>query len=189
LISLGIKPHSKIGIVDVGWTGSTQKAFVEALSNMLDVQVVGFYFSLANTPQCSSNRESFHMYSFLEEIIIDQELLATIYSDRVLIEYLFSAPKPSTLGYNVNNDGVEFLFDHRTRNALFPISQICNGEMKFIQDYQEKIIGTSYDFYFQDITPIIKDYLLSDNWKIQKDRLLTFFSSDDWAYTIKSKGV
>lgn len=83
------------GIVDSGWTGSIQKALMEALHTMGRTRKLdGYYFGLYELP-VGVNRRDYHAYYFEPE----GQLRQKIFFNNCLFETLFTAPHGMTLFY------------------------------------------------------------------------------------------
>lgn len=94
-----MQKYSKIGIVDLGWTGSLQYTLKKLLvSDDIHSEVYGFYMGMLDTPPKTPN--SFYLSWLFDS---RQDLIKTWFSHN-LIECICSAPHGMTLGYKVLND-------------------------------------------------------------------------------------
>jgi len=65
LHALGIRPGNRVALVDIGWNGTTQDAFEQAISDLMALDVFGYYFCLADTPECLRRRRTRRMSSLI----------------------------------------------------------------------------------------------------------------------------
>ncbi len=100
LLELGVRDGMRLGFVDIGWSGTTQDAFEAAIKSMFDVEVIGYYFCLADTPSRRARGERLQMKALLDASFCDPAWLAEIYNNRVPVEMFFSAPEGATVGYD-----------------------------------------------------------------------------------------
>jgi FMN phosphatase YigB (HAD superfamily) len=105
LQKLGIRDGQRIGLVDIGWSGTTQEAFIAAATGLLDLDVTGYYFCLADTPECRQRSSLQQMVAMVDAQEFGAESLHRIYANRVVVERLFSAPHDTVIGYRPS-DGV-----------------------------------------------------------------------------------
>jgi hypothetical protein len=134
LREVGVRPGSRIAIVDVGWNGTTQEAFEAAVRPLMDIDVVGYYFCLANTPERLSRSSKQTMTAFINEDNTSAAVVATVYANRVAIEQFFSAPHDSVIGYEVGSQGVTPVMDAGrgdTASLLDISTAVCEGAVAF----------------------------------------------------------
>lgn len=105
LLELGVRPGMRVGLVDVGWNGTTQDTLSQALVHLLPVELVGYYLCLAETPECRDRRKRLNMRALLSSGSISAGVLEKVYANRVVAEILFSAPHGSIIGYERRADG------------------------------------------------------------------------------------
>ncbi len=99
LVSLGIHTGAQLGLVDVGWSGSTQEAFEAAVRPWLGVQVTGYYFCLADTPERQARDKQQHMRAMFSSATHDVAFIGQIYANRSIVELFFSAPHHTVIGW------------------------------------------------------------------------------------------
>lgn len=128
LTELGVKDGTRLGLVDIGWNGTTQDALVQALDGLIDVNVTGYYFCLTDLPECLHRRERLQMQALVSTPHVSVDVLQKIYANRVLAELFFSAPHDAVIGYDDGPDGkVKVIEDHGrgpvtdTREAIIGI--------------------------------------------------------------------
>lgn len=101
LNTLGIQPGAKIGLVDVGWSGSTQEAFQAAVSPWMELSVTGYYFVLADTEERQVRESLQRMVGMYSRANLDEGEMARLYNQRSIIELFFSAPHPTIIGWQI----------------------------------------------------------------------------------------
>ncbi|MBB4007829.1 HAD-IA family hydrolase [Allorhizobium taibaishanense] len=100
LLSLGVKQGMKVGLVDVGWSGTTLEALSRALSGMFDVELTGYFLCLVDTPERIKRSQELNMKSLLNSETLSEGEIAAIYENRVIAELMFTAPHASVIGYS-----------------------------------------------------------------------------------------
>jgi predicted HAD superfamily hydrolase len=141
LKSLGLRPGSRVALVDAGWNGTTQDAFECALQNLLDLEVFGYYLCLADTPECRQRQQTRRMAALFSTASANADLVAKIYENRVAVELFFSAPHPSIFGLTTTTDGRIVAMEDSGRgenNNLLPASaEISAGMLEFAVSYHQ----------------------------------------------------
>jgi predicted HAD superfamily hydrolase len=140
----GIKNHQKIAVVDVGWSGTTQEAFTNAINAFMKVDIYGYYFCLADTPERLHRQNSMNMSALFDSSNSSADLIAKIYAARVAIEFFFSAPHNSIIGLLPGEPvvAVEDAGRGADENLSDCVKALCYGSERFAQLYyslQEKI--------------------------------------------------
>jgi len=167
LKQLGIKKGQRVALVDVGWNGSTQEAFERVVRELLDVEVLGYYFCLANTPTRTLREESQQMFSMINSDTVSANLVDNLYDYRVVIESFFSAPHDTVIGLSYNQgQSIEAVFD-KGRGASGMNNKVLHDISKGIESYSQHY-GNSFQQFnvqlsaFQLVSPIfelcIKDH-------------------------------
>jgi predicted HAD superfamily hydrolase len=105
LLSLGLTGGERVAFVDIGWNGTTQEAFEQALSGLLDLKVTGYYLCLTDSPTCAERRRQITMRALVEPSAVPQDFLRAIYRNRTMAEFFFSAPHGPVIGYRDGRDG------------------------------------------------------------------------------------
>ena len=135
---LGIKPGSRVALVDVGWSGTTQEAFEQALRPLMRLDIQGYYFCLADTPERIRRSAKQKMTAMLDVTSTDAATLATIYANRVAVEQFFSAPHHSVIGLEVGATGVNPVMDAgrgSSANLSAVTEEVCSGIAAFSEHY------------------------------------------------------
>lgn len=135
---LGIKSGDRVALVDVGWSGTTQEAFVHAVKQFMDIDIHGYYFCLANTAEKSRRKAFLQMHAMYDSENADNALIDKIYENRVAVELFFSAPHDSIIGYEAFTGKPVGDRGRGLKNDLtHSISDICAGAMLFVKSYNE----------------------------------------------------
>ncbi|MDY0189351.1 MAG: hypothetical protein RBR22_01340 [Desulfuromonas sp.] len=95
---LGIQPRSRVALVDVGWNGTTQQAFEQAVQSLMELDVRGYYFCLADTPLRLQRQKTQKMSALYSSNTASAALISRIYANRVAVELFFSAPHDAVIG-------------------------------------------------------------------------------------------
>jgi len=111
LRSLGIASGDRVALVDIGWNGTTQEAFERATRQMLDLEVHGYYFCLADTKERKARQLSHRMTALVAPPLVSTETLTKMYLNRVVAEVFFSAPHHSIVGLVPAEGGVTAVED------------------------------------------------------------------------------
>ena len=138
LKQVGIKPGSRVALVDVGWNGTTQEAFELAVLPLMEVEVFGYYFCLADTPERIRREESQRMSAMISVSSTSASIVASIYANRVAVEQFFSAPHSSVVGLHAGSQGIEPVMDagRGSTDQLRQIAQeVCDGIDAFVEHY------------------------------------------------------
>lgn len=136
---LGITPDSRVALVDVGWSGTTQEAFEMAVRPLMHLDVYGYYFCLADTPERIRRSAKLKMAAMVDATGTDAASLATIYANRVAVEQFFSAPHHSVIGLAVGVAGVEPVMDAgrgSSANLSAVTDEVCQGIAAFAEHYE-----------------------------------------------------
>lgn len=140
----GVRPGMRIAMVDVGWNGTTQETMQKALAEMFDVELVGYYLALMDSPECRRRRAEMDMKALLDSSSVGAERMATLYGRRVGVELMFSAPHEAIIGYRVEPDGQVRVIEDAGRGAD-PVSlrnvvrEVQEGMLDFADGY--KLLG------------------------------------------------
>lgn len=139
LLSLGLKPGQRVAMVDVGWNGTTQQAFVEALQGLMPLHVTGYYFCLSDGEDCRRRRATMPMKALVDVQSVPAEMLRAVYANRVAVEFFFSAPHDPVIGYADGPGGVVAVHDPgRTDTADIAgmARQVEEGMLHFTERYR-----------------------------------------------------
>lgn len=185
LKQLGIKPGMRVALVDVGWNGTTQDAFELAIQNMIELDVFGYYFCLADTPECKKRREVRKMAALFSSESVSESIIKLIYDNRVGVELFFSAPHESIIGLEVNGNEVVGLGDPRKdgiQNLLQLSAEITKGIEIFACGFEE--IRKEIQLLISPINtamPLI-DFVVRHQWN-DHAALKSIRNFDGWART------
>ncbi|NMP27992.1 hypothetical protein GW590_14115 [Rahnella sp. SAP-1] len=175
LIDLNLPDNANIGLVDVGWKGTTQEAFENAIKPFFNYKVFGYYFCLISNT--SSTKKS-----MLDSTTVGEETINKVYENRVAFELLFSAPHETIIGHVLSNEKVKFIEDERQDKARSFFAPLEKGMSEFFDIYDNltfKIHHLPEDNVL--IKPFV-DYAISGMWK-QNKYILTMQNFDAWSAT------
>lgn len=131
----GMLGEEKIGIVDLGWTGSMQSTLCRLLrSCSCNSQIIGFYMGMLETPPDDENSR-YDLWLFGS-----RDILIKSWFSQNLLECLLTAPHGMTGGYFRKNDRYyPDLFENENNADI--ISHISD----IISEYAEKMDGFIYN--------------------------------------------
>lgn len=110
----GLRNGERVGIVDVGWGGSTQDCFAASVGALFDIDLRGYYLCLR--PDAHTLRPHLVMNAFVSERF-DDAVSGRIFDQRVAVELFFSAPHDSVIGYRLRPDGTIAFVEDPGRGA------------------------------------------------------------------------
>ncbi|MCF5507458.1 MULTISPECIES: HAD family hydrolase [Pseudomonas] len=140
LRQLGIGAGSRVALVDVGWSGTTQEAFELAVRPLMDLEVLGYYFCLADTPERLRREQTQRMSAMVTAASTSAATIARIYANRVAVELFFSAPHHSVIGLQAGAKGIEPVLDAgrgNIGNFLQIAQEVSHGVESFAVHYGE----------------------------------------------------
>lgn len=140
LLDLGLKDGMRVAFVDVGWSGTTQKAFIEAVREMLPLDVTGYYLGLSDSVRELEVVKGLRMRVFAEDAGATPVQSLELYSNRAVVELFFSAPHPTTIGYRLHPEaGLTFVEDHE-RGIDYNIASLVNTVNTGIRSYIQEAV-------------------------------------------------
>ena len=183
LNELGVREGQKLALVDVGWSGSTQEALELALKHLMDVEVVGYYFCLVDTPERIARSQCHDMKAMFSSETNPPDLIAQIYNHRVTIETLFSAPHHTVIGFDMRADKVHPVEDcgrGAEDSSLENAREVALGGELFAQEYTRLLSMLELEFNPCDIVWPIVEFAVNGKWSdLAEFRKVTNF--DTWA--------
>lgn len=147
----GIERGSRVALVDVGWSGTTQEAFEMAVKPLMNLDVFGYYFCLAQTPDRRRRQFTQRMTAMLDAENTSSELLDEIYKNRVIVECFFSAPHHSVIGFQSTGEVVEGVLD-AGRGEVAALSAMADEIVSGIECFSEHYFSWSKRLGFH-LTP------------------------------------
>ncbi|MDO6405265.1 HAD family hydrolase [Pantoea phytobeneficialis] len=168
LRELGIKPGDKIGMVDVGWSGTTQEAFEEIIKTFMDVEVVGYYFCLANTAEKKRREYKHVMKALVSNDSVNSQVVDKIYENRMAVELFFSAPHATIIGYNPVHNRVLPVADvgrAKAKNHNEIISSLNHGLASFTHDFLTFCERLDVRFSPLQLAQPMIDLVTNDSWR------------------------
>ncbi|KXU91583.1 hydrolase [Caballeronia megalochromosomata] len=131
LRELGVSDGMRVAMVDVGWNGTTQEAFDQALNGLYDIELFGYYLCLTEHPECNRRKKTLRMNSLLSRESVGAGAVEQVYANRVAVELFFSAPHAAVIGYDFDASGrvqaVEDLGRGSTAGLLATAETILRG--------------------------------------------------------------
>jgi FMN phosphatase YigB (HAD superfamily) len=121
-LSAGLRNGERVGIVDVGWGGSTQEGFAGSVGKMFDIDLRGYYLCLRR--QARSDRPHLMMEALIDERFGEDES-ERVFAERVAVELFFSAPQDSVIGYHLRSNGSVDVVEDPGRGANPQARQIA----------------------------------------------------------------
>lgn len=186
LNDLGIQSRSRIAFVDIGWNGSTQRAFERVVESFMDVEVFGYYFCFSGNDKCRMNQNKQRMSALLTHDSLPEKTIEKLYLNRIGVELFFSAPHPTVLGLNVTSDGrVEALYDRRLnkmRGIETLSAQIGEGMMTFAQGFEALRRRMGSRTSPVELSMPLIEFVTQEDWH-QKDCLKNIRNFDAWSRT------
>ena len=101
----GLTKFDKVNVMDIGWGGSIQ----EAISKLLDKDVVGYYFGTIDLDKKDAFSNMFGYYFDLDKPSLNKE---KVFSNIMMYELIFSAPHGTNIGYKEENGNVVPIFSN-----------------------------------------------------------------------------
>lgn len=190
LDKLGIRNGQRVALVDIGWNGTTQEAFENSISNMISLDVVGYYLVLNNSTESLARQRKSYMKAMLSSPAWSNEKIKEFYDNRVAVELLFSAPHHSITALKVENDySVAARNDIRRSNEnplLETVGVIIQGSEQFASDFYGMASDLNFTFNEYDLISPLYELIANGKWKEEAVfRKATDF--DDWALTKRGK--
>ena len=168
LQSLEIKPGSRVALVDVGWNGTTQQAFEKAVQPLMELDVRGYYFCLADTPQRLRRQTTHKMSALYSSATAPAELIARIYANRVAVELFFSAPHDAVIGLQRSTEGVMAVEDPGRAplgHLSTMVSELIDGMTTFAQGYYSQRKRLALNQPASDEAWPLVDLVASEKWQ------------------------
>lgn len=168
LVKLGIHSGTHVGLVDVGWRGTTQEAFEIAAKQFFNFEVFGYYFCLAGTLESKKQDTGCSMQALLSHENTKIDLLNSIYSNRVAVEVFFSAPHDSVIGYDLQVENVIPIEDKgrgRTNDHHTTVNALCGGMILFAKDFFEITNALKLKIIPSEVIRPLLNLVTSGSWK------------------------
>ncbi len=144
LLDLGLQEGMRVAFVDVGWSGTTQKAFIEAVRDMLPLDVVGYYLGLSAPVRDLERSKKIRMRVFSESAGLTSKEAEELYRNRAVVELFFSAPHSTTIGYRPQSIGNAFFVEDKERGVDYSIGSVVDMINTGIRDYIREAVAISH---------------------------------------------
>lgn len=182
LQNINIAPNSNVAIVDVGWSGSTQDAFENAISKIMPLNVTGYYLCLSDTIESQQRQQRMKMKSLVNSGVLSELTIKSTYRNRVFFEALFSAPHDTIIGWQSSNNEVQPIYDSgrgKTYDNGAIIKGLCEGILLFAkqQPLLEKQINVALELE-QIVFPVFDFINTNESRAHKKIRIIKNF--DAW---------
>nr|WP_298139518.1 HAD family hydrolase [uncultured Pseudomonas sp.] len=135
LLELGLTDGMRVAFVDVGWSGTTQKAFERALEGMFELDVQGYYLGLSEPAKSLSQKTGLRLKTMSEALQLDDRSRALLYDNRAVAELFFSAPYGTTIGYRQDAEGHLSFVEDGERGIDYDIGLLVESINQGISDY------------------------------------------------------
>lgn len=182
LHSLGIHSGQRLAIVDVGWNGTTQKFFAQAVQPMFDLHIQGYYFCLANSDHCQQRLKTQKMKALFSSETCSHKQISQLYANRVLIELFFSAPHPSIIGLERVDNKAQHIVDRgRSEDLRLPdtVTALTTGTLGYAQKLYRFKAQTQRNVDCRESAQILVDFAVSGCWK-HSNVLADLHNFDAW---------
>jgi len=163
LHSFGIRPGMRVAMVDVGWSGTTQETMRNALAELIDVELVGYYLGLADSAECHRRRAEMPMRALLDSSFVGADRMAKLYERRVGVELMFSAPHEATIGYALGSDGKVHVVEDAGRGAdplalREVVQELQRGMLDFADSYKRVSDCLQYRARASELAEAVLDF-------------------------------
>lgn len=186
LNKLGITPGTRVALVDVGWSGTTQDALETAVAGLMELEVFGYYFCLSDTPERLLRQESRRMSALISTSSISSQLVARTYLNRAAVELFFSAPHQSVIGLSLPSRGVvQPVEDCRKPDVdvlLHIKADIASGMEDFACSFEALRKQLKIPVSPIDLAMPLLEFITNDEWKKHKI-LQSVKNFDGWSLT------
>ena len=165
----------KTAVVDIGWHGTIQNSIQLLIGSKY--QLKGLYLGL------EKNKDE-HKLQFLSSDLFDPDMIPFV---RGVFETFFSAPHPSTDGYEVQNNTIYPIFSKTevSKNTEEKIKLLHKGAIAFVKEYKKVTTTMGLTNYRFDNKLISQMFLSFCNSPKMKD--VNNFGSLDFNDTVNRK--
>lgn len=126
--------HGKIAIVDIGWNGNMQKAFINTIrAEKLPIEISGYYLGYTTA---AGNHTKQEMHGYLRGDNGSADFLVDYYIQPAL-EVMFMAMHGTVLRYREKEDVELAGFEYEGTKTERIVRDIQRGAMDFIEEYKE----------------------------------------------------
>ena len=159
----GVESGMRIAIVDVGWRGAAQAILRSVLTEMLDVDIVGYYLALVDSPECRRRRSEMTMKALLDSHSTNATCMEKLYAHRVGVELMFSAPHGAVIGYAPEPHGKVRIIEDAGRGCNTTtlheaVHEIQRGILDFADNYEALSKNIQYRARANELVQAILDF-------------------------------
>lgn len=110
----GMQNFDKIGIVDLGWTGSLQYTLRKLLDSIgIKAKLYGFYIGMLDKPPKACNSE------YLTWLFNEKNFITKAWFAHNLMECICSGPHGMTIGYTIRNNKIVPVVSKNENNPIY----------------------------------------------------------------------
>jgi predicted HAD superfamily hydrolase len=185
LHSLGIKEGDTVAMVDVGWSGTTQEAFIHTVKKFMNINVIGYYFCIANTFERKRRTPHQKMKAFIDNDTTSPNLVDKIYENRVAIELFFSAPHNTVIGYKPTKNGVCPVTDpgrNKSKDHNLINAQLTEGVDRFCDDFLAMLERLQVNLTPMQLAEPLISLTTKDDWR-RNHLFMQIENFDSWGST------
>ena len=139
LDQIGFMNTDKIGIVDIGWRGTTQNALEKLMTSLnKKIEIKGFYFGTFSKAQEFVDK-GFFMSGYACNLSIPKNNFDVMFGCVEMFEFIFSAPHGSVINFRKKNDVIEPICEPTNNSSKKSemINEFQKGSIDFITDFMK----------------------------------------------------
>lgn len=133
-----VRGHKNICIVDVGWKGTCTQILTDLITDIdPETNVFGAFVGTILHPSVESKLINENVFAYLFSSNHNRDLMHQEGNGmlNVLVEFMFSAPTPSLIGYELEDDELLFSFSSFAENNYRITREIQKGILAFSEEY------------------------------------------------------
>ncbi|MFA6358538.1 MAG: rhamnan synthesis F family protein [Candidatus Omnitrophota bacterium] len=158
----GFEKAKRIGIVDLGYSGSMQSGLMKLLNSPIN----GYYFVTIDKALKRSHSDSI-CKAYFGDFINPYDTDLSIYKYSLLLEAILTAPTGQVIRFSHDNSGKPcpiFKENGISQNEFHQISQIHEGILKFITEMIDEFGPSALDIEFpKDLVQLCYESVVSGN--------------------------
>ncbi|MEA1672393.1 hypothetical protein [Nitrospirillum sp. BR 11163] len=135
---LGLEQDAPVALVDLGWEGATQEALEVALRGIVNLDIHGYSFCLADTEESRRRQRARQMAALFSVNSVAPSILRRLHMNRTSVGLLFSAPHNPIIGMESMTGGVRGIEDMRWAGdgaRPLAVSAIVEGAVAFAHEH------------------------------------------------------
>lgn len=175
LLDMDLPENARIGLVDVGWRGTTQDAFECAIQPFFNYDIIGYYL-------CLIKEDSVNKKSLLNSASYSSELINKIYENRLIFELFFSAPHETIIGHLINDTKVDYIESESSKNSKDFFEPLEKGMLAFFDSLNEFTSKTNFLPDQHSLLKPLVEFAISGEWR--KNQYISLAKNfDAWSST------